>query len=377
MPIAAENRPRALVVEDDQNIRDTVREIMENDGWRVTATADGEAGLATARAVVPDLIVSDIMMPGRDGLSLLAELRADEHLMHVPVIFLTARVEAADLRLGMERGADDYLVKPFDPEELLRAARTRLARRRAIEAGWEHFREEVARMLPHELRTPLVGVLGFADLLLEEARQASGAGTVPAPVVQECAQQIRLSGQRLLRLVERYVLWVELATGVNSWRPAPAGSGRVLPVNLAADQAREVARRHRRESDLLLTLPPAEINGPVELFARVVAELVDNACKFSPPGTIIAVAGQEREGFYHLTVRDEGRGLPEGAAHRIGAFVQFDRQHWEQQGTGLGLAIAARYAQLVGGRLVLQPPAAGPGTVAELVVPVCSPARNC
>ncbi len=117
-----------LIIEDDEQTRENLRTILEMEGFRALAATNGVEGVETARRENPDLILCDVMMPGLDGHGVLRELRADAGTAAIPFIFLTARGERKDLRMGMELGADDYLTKPASVDELLRAVRTRLER---------------------------------------------------------------------------------------------------------------------------------------------------------------------------------------------------------------------------------------------------------
>jgi DNA-binding response OmpR family regulator len=120
---------RILVVDDDPAVTNVLRRGLLYEGYTVEVANSGEEGLARAREHVPDLVILDIMMPGLDGLEVLSRLReADAHL---PVLFLTARDAPADEVLGLERGADDYVVKPFTFEVLLARARALLRRQEA------------------------------------------------------------------------------------------------------------------------------------------------------------------------------------------------------------------------------------------------------
>jgi signal transduction histidine kinase/CheY-like chemotaxis protein len=110
-------RTTVLVVDDNAELREFVAQRLR-DRYRVLFAADGEEGLTVARAELPDLVVSDVMMPVCDGFTLLDRLRADPEIGHLPVILLTARSAADDLVSGLRKGADDYLVKPFDTTEL-------------------------------------------------------------------------------------------------------------------------------------------------------------------------------------------------------------------------------------------------------------------
>ena len=111
--------PTILVVEDDPVILDLLAVNFELEGYTVVRAVDGEDGLATARRFRPAAVVTDIMMPKRSGLDLLADLRADADLAAVPVILVSAKALASDIREGLAAGADDYVTKPFEPDELL------------------------------------------------------------------------------------------------------------------------------------------------------------------------------------------------------------------------------------------------------------------
>ncbi|MBW4701049.1 SpoIIE family protein phosphatase [Micromonospora sp. RL09-050-HVF-A] len=131
------DRPRVLVADDNADMREYLHRLLRS-RYDVTAVGDGLAALARARTDLPDLIVSDVMMPGLDGLELVAALRAEPRTMGVPVLLLSARAGQEAAVEGLEAGADDYLVKPFSAEELLARVRANvdLARLRNHHANW-------------------------------------------------------------------------------------------------------------------------------------------------------------------------------------------------------------------------------------------------
>ncbi len=140
---------RILVVDDEAHIVEIVRAYLERDGYEVLAAADGDVALDTAARVRPDLVVLDVMLPGRSGFEVLRGLRAAS--VAVPVIMLTARDELVDRVTGLELGADDYLVKPFEPRELV---------------------ARVGAVLRRFDRTPVAPVPAYFDLLIDtEARE--------------------------------------------------------------------------------------------------------------------------------------------------------------------------------------------------------------
>jgi DNA-binding response OmpR family regulator len=124
-----------MVMEDEKEIRDLVRYNLERAGYRVTAVDDGEAGLERLFASRPDALVLDLMLPGRNGLEVLREVRGEPLTRDLPVMILTARGTEMDKLVGFEYGADDYLTKPFSPGELVARVRALLRRARPVEAA--------------------------------------------------------------------------------------------------------------------------------------------------------------------------------------------------------------------------------------------------
>src|SRR5918911_5047976 len=114
---AAADASRILIVEDSAEVIALLERVLGEQGYDVSAVMDGNAGLARALEQVPDLVILDLGLPGRDGLQVTAELR--RRGVNAPVLMLTARGAVADRVSGLEAGADDYLAKPFDAEELL------------------------------------------------------------------------------------------------------------------------------------------------------------------------------------------------------------------------------------------------------------------
>jgi len=127
--------PRILVIEDDRDIAELVRYNLEKEGFQVTCSADGVAGLAQVRKLPPDLLILDLMLPKLPGLEICKEIRRDSALGRLPILMLTARGEEPDRVVGLELGADDYVSKPFSPRELV--ARVKALLRRAAPAAPE------------------------------------------------------------------------------------------------------------------------------------------------------------------------------------------------------------------------------------------------
>lgn len=123
---------KVLLVEDDLSLRENTAELLQLSGYDVVMAANGKIGVSKAKSYIPDIVVCDIMMPELDGYGVLEELSADDSTRHIPFIFLSAKTERKEVRKGMDLGADDYLTKPFEEEELLSAIESRLAKAQLI-----------------------------------------------------------------------------------------------------------------------------------------------------------------------------------------------------------------------------------------------------
>jgi two-component system alkaline phosphatase synthesis response regulator PhoP len=126
--------PTILVVDDDPKIVRLVRSYLEQNGFRVESVGDGNSALQSIRSLRPDLVVLDLMLPGRDGLAVTQTVRADPELQQTPILMLTARIEDIDRILGLEMGADDYVTKPFNPREIVARVKAILRRSQAAPA---------------------------------------------------------------------------------------------------------------------------------------------------------------------------------------------------------------------------------------------------
>jgi DNA-binding response OmpR family regulator len=194
---------RVLVVDDDVWILSFARAVLARGGFEVTAVKEGEAGLAAARDLRPDIVVLDVHMPGMDGFTLARRLRAEAALAPVPFVFLTARVGAEDRVEGFRLGADDYMPKPIRPEELIARVRGALERHaRTLERARPRGRTGLAGRLDD---------LGLAAILtLLEAERKTGTLSL-----------LRDSGDRG-RLVLRDGRVIDAALDRGGGRPAEA-----------------------------------------------------------------------------------------------------------------------------------------------------------
>ena len=145
-------RQKILVVEDEPDILEVIEYNLTREGFRVLTARDGEDGLKKARQDLPDALILDLMLPGLDGLEVCRKLRGDDVTRNVPILMVTAKGEESDIVVGLSIGADDYLVKPFSPRELIARLRAVLRRTQAQQQRAENDRIEVGTLVVDRTR---------------------------------------------------------------------------------------------------------------------------------------------------------------------------------------------------------------------------------
>ncbi|AFZ19118.1 hybrid sensor histidine kinase/response regulator [Allocoleopsis franciscana] len=345
---------KILVIEDEDDIRESLEDILTAENFEVITAENGRIGMQLAQENVPDLIICDIMMPDLDGYGVVEQLRQSPSTATVPFIFLTAKATPVDRRQGMELGADDFLTKPFTIQELLRAISARLKKQVAFErkaqSQLDELRGNITHALPHELNTPLNGILSYSGLLFDDY------DSFEREEVLEMLQGIHTSAQRLYRLTQNFLLSAELeliATNPERVRSLRSSGMNCNTQRIITDIATQTAKSAKRESDLQLELQEAIAQISELRFKKIVEEIVDNAFKFSTPGTSVRVISFSDNNTYNLHIIDQGRGMTQEQIANMGVYMQFERKLYEQQGFGLGLSLAKRLIELYGGKLII------------------------
>jgi len=356
-------RYRILLADDNADMRDYVQRLLSAQ-YDVTAAADGQAAWHAAQQEVPHLVVTDVMMPGIDGFTLLRQLRADSRTKDVPVIILSARAGDEARIKGLEAAADDYLTKPFSARELLATVRSRLelaAVRRETEQRLKDAaqrKDEFLATLAHELRNPLAPIrngLHLMRLAGNDGALVEKARTIMERQVQQMVRLVddlldvaRISKNKLELRRE----WLELATVVNSAvetsRPVVDAAGHHLEVSIPPEPVRLYA-------------------DPVRL-AQALSNLLNNAAKYSEPGRQIWLTAEHQNDQVVLSVRDAGIGIPqEELQHIFGMFVQADHSIENSRGgLGIGLTLVQRIVRMHGG--VVEARSEGRGKGSEFVI---------
>jgi signal transduction histidine kinase len=384
---------RVLIAEDNPVERRLLRSAVESLGHACLEAANGAAAWRQYQKRGADVLISDWLMPGLDGLELCRRVRAHGRGPYTSFLFLTALDEKRDVIAGLRAGADDYLAKPLDVDDLAARlsvaqrvtsleeervgllARERTARLQAEQAV--RIRDDVLAAVSHDLNNPLTVIGGTTRLLRQRAQRADGSGT---PQVIEGLDE---GLQRIAAAATRMSTWIQDLLDVTQLEIGQPLSLNREPTDLvglaqqaAADQRLATqSHRIRVESALPALTAPCD----AARLRRVLDNLLSNAIKYSPAGGEITVtlATDEREGqlWAVLQVRDQGVGIP--AADQAHVFERFRRgaNVGRIAGTGIGLAGAGAVLEQHGGSLDLQSQE-GVGSTFTMRLPLEPPVRH-
>jgi len=365
----------ALIVEDNPNVVRVIHMALRRQ-FKVLIALDGVRGLELALRDRPNLVVTDLMMPGIDGLELTRRLRQDPRTSHVPVLMLSARGEIEDRVKGLEIGASAYLTKPFSARELLTCARQLVrAEEQTADRVLTHRMESlemVAAGLAHEINNPLNYVKGALarvriDVERAVALSGGGAGALP-PAAQSELERLRTRLADLLGVADsglkRIAGTVELMgrygrqgfrrelSPHDAWEAARTVVGVVVPAT-----GRKVAVDLDLQGDGVIDCVPEELN-------QVFTNLIQNAVEAVPEETgRVRVSGSADADFLVLRVKDNGPGVAPELQARL--FTPFFTTKGPGRGIGLGLTITRRVVQSLGGTIQLS---SQPGEGAEFTV---------
>jgi CheY-like chemotaxis protein len=354
MKIGKIKMSKILVIEDELSVRENILARLEAEGFETLNAENGLNGVALALAQKPDLIICDLMMPELDGYGVLTMLRHNPETATIPFIFLTAKADRVDLRQGMEMGADDYLTKPFTRTELLGAIAARLQKQAVVaqqsEKKLQELRRSITEALPQEVLIPLSEILGFSRMLIDSY------DSIKPPEILETGQNLHYSAQRMQRLIENFVMYAQielLATNPEELQ-AVRNCQTLNPSDIIFAIAIQKAKQYQREADLILQVANTTVKIAKRDLKKVVEELVDNAFKFSEPGTSVHVKAATDKDDFKLSITNYGRTMTPDQIASIGGYIQFGRKFYDRQGIGLGLILAKRITELHGGQLSAQ-----------------------
>ncbi|MFH1214885.1 MAG: response regulator [Pseudomonadota bacterium] len=317
---------KVLIVDDEPIILFYIQDLLGMVGHYIVETADsGEKALEILPAFKPDLILLDIQLPGMDGYEVCRRIRSDDQYRFTKIIMVSGHARVNERLRGYEAGADDYIAKPFDNEELL--AKVRIFAQLKNKEEVDQVKGDLLTLITHETRTPVSGIIGCAELLANDPSLSEEG--------KELAVLIAKSGQQLFQFMKKAVLLCKLKAGIElHYNPEPVTSMLANVINNIVENHQEEEIRIKTDFDDSLIL---QADWP--LLIDVFRLIIENAFKFSPQKGTITVKSRRENGMLLISVTDEGEGVE--SAMRAQIFDEFaikDVAH-HQKGQGISLAI--------------------------------------
>lgn len=354
---------KILVLEDEPTILNNLVELLENENYIVFAGLNGAEGVNLLKQNKPDLILCDIMMPDIDGIEFYQIVKNNYETRFIPFIFLTAKTDLVSIRTGLNLGADDYITKPFMAEDLLKAIKMRLKKVNDYNAQYDSLIKNISMYIPHELRTPLVTIMGYSQLIISDVE------VMEKGEIKEMMERILWSAHRLHSRIEKFIAYtdLDLARGQIEAGQNNAVSG------IENDTATNIILGHyflnNRAPLIKLQIEPCQLRVPDVQIVYLLKELLENAVKYSGPDSEIIVRGEKLPAGYCITVKDCGIGMDKKEIDNIGVFKQFSRDIYSQDGNGLGLAICKKIVQMNNGQMSFESEK-GKSTTVKVTLPV-------
>lgn len=364
-----------LIVDDVAENLQVLAGYLAEMGCEVMPANNGPRALALVRNRMPDLILLDINMPEMDGLEVCRRLKEDSLTRGVPVIFLTARTDSTDIVHGFEAGAVDYITKPFKAAELKARVRTQLdlkssrdllqSMNKELLRLNEHLKkvnEEKNRFLgivSHDIRGAFANVVSVTNLL-----------TDPDPVDPDTEltllRQLGLEAEHMIALAQN-LLQIDVIERMDFRLNAEAvDASDVMEFALHAHRMAATAK----SIEIRMEAEKLAVRGDRMACRQILANLVSNAVKYSPPGSVVTLRLYERDGKAVFAVGDLGPGISEADQVRIfQPYVRLGNQpSGKEHSVGLGLAIVKRMVEHMGGSITIQS-APGQGSTFFVVLP--------
>ena len=360
--------PRILIADDNNDMRAYLKSLLDPHA-DVDVCADGEAAYAMLLRDPPDLLLSDVMMPKLDGFGLIAKIRANESLCHLPVVLLSARAGEEAKVEGLQAGADDYLVKPFAARELLARLQRQVAmgherrlRQKAL-VDKNQMQSEFLFTLAHELRNPLAPIRTGLELM--RLRSAD-----PGADTRDVQAMIRRQVDHMVHLVDDLLDVARVSEGKLALRRERVMLDQL--VNDAIEISMPLLEAGRHHLTMRLPASPLSLNVDKHRIAQVLSNLVNNAAKYTPDDGHIVVEAVTEANELVISVIDNGIGIDADMLPVV--FDMYAQAHQNdrmaQGGLGVGLNLVKRLVMLHGGRVAAFSAGVGQGSRFTIFLPM-------
>ena len=369
-PIPTKKPVTILIIEDDPHLLDGLADILELPynhpyHFNIVRANNGREGVKRLEKIKPDLIISDIMMPIMDGYAFYQHVRENPNWLHIPFIFLTARGERKDIYKGQILGAEDYITKPYDNDDLVNRVVARLNRyfeqQKSIQYTIEEWKRVILHLLEPDITNPIISVSTYSQKLTDQLQQVTSEEELKEPLLG-----IQAGSQQLTRLIENFIALTELKTGETA-KAYHKLRGVTVEIPLLLCEAIYECQNEAEEMGINLHLPDIINSPPIMAETSLLRRLFSHALRFG----IMACSGQKCPHIYAIVKKADHNkvqviiDLPELSLttheHSLieALFRRNDQQAFRQLEYGPGLTIVKGLTDLHNGLIELEQDNAG------------------
>jgi len=362
---------KILIVDDVVSNVLLLKILLTNEKFQVCTANNGTTCIEMAKKEHPDLILLDVMMPDISGFDTAVILKKDDETKEIPIIFLTALNTPADLVHGFQVGANDFLTKPFNKEELvmrvmqqisLVAAKRIIEKQNAELLATLNNRDKMYSVIAHDLRSPMASIRMVLNLVV----QSSSPETVGAELYALLDQANRES-EEVHDLLDNLLKWTKSQTGRLNVVLQDLDLNDIIPGVVEIFEM--IAQTKKIKLDLQCIDDKLVVVADNDMLKTVVRNFISNAIKFSPEGSSIEIIMQKEGDFAKVSVRDHGVGI---AADRIGTIFHKGETTYGtggEEGSGLGLQLCQDFARKNGGDCTVES-VEGQGSTFSVLIPL-------
>lgn len=361
-----------LIVDDIAKNIQVIGKILDNRGYRVVAVTKSDQVLKAALEHSPDLILLDIMMPGKSGYEICREMKANERLSNIPVIFLTARSEEEDVIKGLNLGGADYVTKPFNSGELLARIETHLSLKHARDQIIQQreklqqlskTKDKLYSIIAHDLTGALFGISGLAEIVHHNLRDQ--------PVDDETKENIKQISHSLAianTILKNLLAWARLQTDTLKLTPEKFSLSEEIDKNV------QLLKTLAQKKQVSIQIEPNHedimVVADKQMLSTIIRNLLSNAIKFSNAGDQVTLNAAHTNSCIQLSVQDQGIGMPaEIQEHIFNPEERPKRSGTDKEsGTGLGLLLCKEFIEAHNGKIRIESEP-GQGSYFQLTIP--------
>ncbi|MEI6091447.1 MAG: ATP-binding protein [bacterium] len=351
------SKKNIILMDNDPDTRKEIELLLLKKGYIVHIAHSIKIAFSVIKEFDIDLIIYDLsLIKFLERFNQYKILKKNPVISQIPFLIVISHIELVEYLTNLDVEPEDFTTKPIDEILLLTRIKSIFSKQdknnHTYKIKLDNLKENISLALPHEIRTSLTGIIGFSNLIIEMMRGKKNLCESEIIEIIEMSESIYESGRRLSHLTENFIMYSQIQ--VIKLYPNKMYELRqqitLNPEEIIAEITNDLGIYNQRQNDFYLNIQNESLAISNEYFQKIIWEIIDNAIKFSKPGSNISIKTRSKTKYYCIIIKDNGIGMTNEQIQSIDAYEQYNRDIQEQQGTGLGLMISKLLTQLHKGK---------------------------